>query len=199
MADPARLRDFILRFGALVASGADEPDLLRQGAGLLAALVSVDDWLDPEFRRASRSGYRQYLLHCDSQERFSVTSFVWGGGQMTPIHDHTVWGLVGVLRGGEVAQRFAPCGDALAPDGAPRRLRAGDVEAISPAMGDVHQVSNAFARKTTISIHVYGANIGRVRRAAYGPDGRARPFVSGYSNKHLPNLWALGPETQRLP
>ncbi len=35
-----------------------------------------------------------------SRERFCVVSFVWGPDQATPIHNHTVWGLVGVLRGG---------------------------------------------------------------------------------------------------
>ena len=34
--------------------------------------------------------YQQHLLHCDPLERFSVVSFVWGPGQKTPVHDHTV-------------------------------------------------------------------------------------------------------------
>jgi predicted metal-dependent enzyme (double-stranded beta helix superfamily) len=194
MTDPARLRDFIVRFGALVAKGVDEPELLQQGGRLLASLVAVDDWLAPAFRRPSRSRYQQYLLHCDSQERFSVVSFVWAGGQMTPIHDHTVWGLVGVLQGGEVSQRYALQEGALLPDGPARRLGPGDIEAISPAVGDLHQVSNALARNPSISIHVYGANIGRVRRSTYDADGHARLFVSGYSNARLPNPWALAPD-----
>src|SRR4051794_8765541 len=42
----------------------------------------------------------------DPFERFSVVSFVWGPGQKTPIHDHSVWGLVGVMRGAERARAF---------------------------------------------------------------------------------------------
>jgi predicted metal-dependent enzyme (double-stranded beta helix superfamily) len=39
-------------------------------------------------------------------------------------------------------------------------------------------------------IHVYGANIGAVRRHVYVPaTGEIKPFVSGYSNKVIPNLW----------
>jgi predicted metal-dependent enzyme (double-stranded beta helix superfamily) len=198
MTDRSRLRDFIVGFGALVATETDEAELLRRGAKLLAALVAVDNWLDSDYRRPSRDGYQQYLLHCDSLERFSVVSFVWVGDQMTPIHDHTVWGLVGLLQGGEVSQRFVYCGGALLPDGERKRLRAGDIETISPAIGDLHQVSNDFAGGTTVSIHVYGATIGRVRRSAYRTDGQKRPFVSGYSNGSLPNFWALASDKTTL-
>jgi predicted metal-dependent enzyme (double-stranded beta helix superfamily) len=31
---------------------------------------------------------------------------VWGPGQTTPIHDHRVWGLIGMLRGSEYSQGF---------------------------------------------------------------------------------------------
>ena len=37
---------------------------------------------------------------------------------------------------------------------------------------------------------VYGANIGAVRRHVYVREtGEIKPFVSGYSNKVIPNLW----------
>lgn len=47
------------------------------------------------------------------------------------------------------------------------------------------------ADRVSISIHVYGGNIGGVRRAVYTPEGLVKPFVSGYSNRHLPNIWDL--------
>ena len=56
-------------------------------------------------------------------------------------------------------------------------------------VGDVHVVSNA-GSETAISIHVYGANIGAVRRHTFDPaTGAPREFVSGYHNGALPNLW----------
>ncbi|MGB8971431.1 MAG: cysteine dioxygenase, partial [Pseudomonas capeferrum] len=45
-----------------------------------------------------------------------------------------------------------------------------------------------------ISIHVYGANIGAVNRAVYLADGTEKPFISGYSNTLLPNIWDLSKE-----
>src|SRR3990172_12612826 len=102
-----RFRDFVARFSTLAkAAGSDESRMLDEGGRLLAELVSHDDWLPEEFARESAQSYRQYLLYCDPQERFSVVSFVWGPGQTTPVHDHTVWGMVGVMRGAEACEEF---------------------------------------------------------------------------------------------
>ena len=80
--------------------------MLNRGEELLADLVTHDDWLPDEFALPSVESYRQYLLYCDPLERFSVVSFVWGPGQKTPVHDHTVWGLVGVMRGAELCEEY---------------------------------------------------------------------------------------------
>ncbi|MGR4038129.1 cysteine dioxygenase [Pseudomonas sp. 910_21] len=191
----ARLRDFIAALAELLDSAPDEARVLDQGATLLQRLVSRDDWLPDEFAQPDPQRYQQFLLHADSRQRFSIVSFVWGPGQRTPIHDHRVWGLIGMLRGAEDSQGFERLADGrLQPAGAPIRLVPGQVEAVSPRIGDIHQVSNAYADRVSISIHVYGANIGAVRRAVYDPDGHEKPFVSGYSNRLLPNLWDLSKE-----
>lgn len=185
-----RLRDFVVALGTLVERAPGEPEILREGSRLLRELIASDDWLPERYAEASADGYRQYLLHCDSRERFSVVSFVWGPGQKSPIHDHTVWGIVGILRGAELEQSYSLADDGrLVEHGAPERLERGEVTAVSPAIGDFHRVSNALPDRPSVSIHVYGANIGAVRRSVYEPDGTSRTFVSGYSNAELPNLW----------
>lgn len=187
-----RLRDFITSLAALLDRTQDEEVILAEGGALLAQLVAHDDWLPQAYAAPSPERYQQYLLHCDSRERFCVVSFVWGPGQGTPIHDHTVWGLVGMLRGQENARNFRRQSDgSLAPEGPPLPLLPGEVEALSLARGDIHQVSNALTDQPSISIHVYGGNIGAVRRSTFTPDGAARPFISGYANASLPNLWDL--------
>ncbi|MGJ7475079.1 cysteine dioxygenase [Pseudomonas fulva] len=192
---PERLRRFIDQFATLLDQQPDEITLLDRGKHLLAGLLAHDDWLPVDLAQPDPERYQQYLLHCDSRQRFSVVSFVWGPGQRTPIHDHRVWGLIGMLRGAELAQGFARgANGALQTEGAPVRLEPGQVEAVSPAIGDIHQVSNAFADQVSISIHVYGANIGAVTRAVYAVDGSEKPFISGYSNAHLPNIWDLSKE-----
>jgi predicted metal-dependent enzyme (double-stranded beta helix superfamily) len=188
--NPARLREFVVGLARTLESANDEAAILDAGRALLGALVAHDDWLPDDYAAPDPSRYQQYLLHCDSRERFSVVSFVWGPGQSTPVHDHRVWGLVGVLRGAEWSQAFsrnAP-GDLLA-SGPREWLGPGSVSAVSPRIGDIHRVSNAYADRTSISIHVYGGNIGAVERATYDATGQPKRFVSGYANRRLPNLW----------
>jgi predicted metal-dependent enzyme (double-stranded beta helix superfamily) len=180
--DHPRFRDFVGRFDALLSGDRDEASILAEGGALLAGLVAQDDWLPVAFAAPDPERYTQYLLHRDDRERFSVVSFVWAPGQATPVHDHTVWGLVGVLRGAEMAQPYDLKDGLLAERGPARLLKAGEVEALSPAEGDIHRVSNALADRPSISIHVYGADIGAVRRSVFAPDGSRKPFVSGYAN-----------------
>ena len=185
-----RLRDFVVAFGNLLERASGEPAILREGSRLLQELVGVDDWLPDRYAQPSMAGYQQYLLHADSRERFSVVSFVWGPGQKSPIHDHTVWGIVSILRGAEIEQSFSRASDGRFMEyGAPVRLEKGEVTAVSPEIGDFHRVSNALADRSSISVHVYGANIGAVRRSMYEPDGTSKTFISGYSNTEMPNLW----------
>jgi len=186
----ARLRGFITSLAELLSSTRDEAEILQTGSKLLARLVAHDDWLPDAFAQPHPDRYQQYLLHCDSRERFSVVAFVWGPGQGTPIHDHRVWGLIGMLRGSEQAELYdrAPDGS-LIGHGQGDVLAPGEVEAVSPRVGDIHRVWNAQSDATSISIHVYGGNIGAVERASYSPDGTAKPFISGYANTVLPNLW----------
>lgn len=189
MTNIARLRAFVQQMTTLVERhGRDEPTMLDNGTRLLGALLEHDDWLPPESARPSAESYRQYLLHCDPLERFSVLSFVWEPGQRTPVHDHLTWGLVGQLRGEERCEEFArDVRGTLACTGS-HSMRAREIDRVSPRIGDVHAVSNA-STQTSVSIHVYGANIGAVRRHVYDADGSVRPFVSGYHNSELPNLW----------
>ena len=66
----------------------------------------------------------------------------------------------------------------------------GGIDAVSPTVGDIHTVSNALSDRPAVSIHVYGANIGAVKRHVYAREtGVIKPFVSGYSNSTIPNLW----------
>jgi len=190
-----RLRTFVGRIASLLDDSAPEAELLKAGGASLRELIAHDDWLPDVCARSDAERYQQYLLHVDSRQRFSVVSFVWGPGQATPIHDHTVWGLIGVLRGAEIAQpyRLDERGTLIA-SGRARRLETGAVDAVSPRIGDIHRVSNAYQERVSISIHVYGANIGAVSRSVYPEQGGRKAFISGYSNDVLPNIWNVSKE-----
>ncbi|MCQ8278127.1 cysteine dioxygenase [Acetobacteraceae bacterium KSS8] len=190
VADPGRLRGFVADFTRLIERDPDQGTVLGEGGALLAALIERDDWLDERFAQPHPQFYQQFLLHCDPLERFSVVSFVWGPGQRTPIHDHRVWGLIGVLRGGERETRFERGDDGRLRETEEAVLPAGAIATLSPEAGDLHRVSNLFGDRVSLSIHVYGANIGAVKRATFDEEtGVEKSFVSGYAADLLPNLW----------
>ncbi|RVT89069.1 cysteine dioxygenase [Sphingomonas crocodyli] len=177
-----RLYDLIEGFDDLLSERPVESAILARGGRLLADLIATDDWLPEAYATPSKERYQQYLLYRDPRSRFSVVSFVWGPGQATPVHDHRVWGLIGVLRGAELSERFAIDGEgALRKAGDVQVLERGTVDAVSPRIGDIHRVANAYDDRTSISIHIYGADIGAVDRFTYGRSGLKNPFVSGYA------------------
>lgn len=193
MTNLIRLRDFVHAFTRLVDDGAGEDGIFRDGGELLAQLIAHDDWLPSEFAQTHPDRYQQYLLYCDPFDRFSVLSFAWGPGQSTPVHDHTVWGMVGVLRGAETCAEFTRA-DGASPLQAvgTHHLAAGAIDLVSPRIGDIHRVSNAFGDRPSVSIHVYGANIGKVERHVFDPaTGAASRFVSGYVNDAVPDLMRI--------
>lgn len=185
-----RLRTFVREMTALVAAEPAESEIIERGGALLGKLVAVDDWLPAEFAAPHPEHYQQYLLHCDPLERFSLVSFVWGPGQRTPVHDHTVWGLIGVLRGAENCRNYAFDADGRLQAQPEQRCAAGEVTAVSPRIGDIHVVANALTDRPSISIHAYGANIGAVARHVFDPaSGQPTAFVSGYAGTVIPNIW----------
>lgn len=191
---------FVEQLHAGIAQSVDEPSLLQAAGSALQQLLSTDDWLPAAYAVPSALRYQQYLLHADPKGRFSIVSFVWGPGQATPIHDHTVWGVIGMLRGAERSQAYYwqedNSADGQGSDGHRRRLLAGeetvlhpgDVDIVSPTVGDIHRVRNVHHNQVSVSIHVYGADIGKVERSVYAEDGTQKRFISGYSNGSLPSL-----------
>jgi predicted metal-dependent enzyme (double-stranded beta helix superfamily) len=174
-------REFVHSLTDLSSRNMGESELLAASRSLLAELLRRDIWLPEDFARSDPENYKQYLLYCDPMERFSIVSFVWGAGQETPIHDHTVWGLLGVLRGAEHSQRFVLDGGELQKHGVLESLEAGDIDMVSPDVGDIHKVKNGRRHGTSVSSHVYGGNIGKIRRHAFKDNGSVTTFVSGYS------------------
>jgi predicted metal-dependent enzyme (double-stranded beta helix superfamily) len=185
----APLRRFVRSMTELISSTDDEAVVLGRGRELLAELIADDGWLADQYAAARSDRYAQYLLHCDPLERFSMVSFVWGPGQRTPVHNHTVWGLVGQLRGTEQSEQYELRDGVPVAVGTSQVLNRGEVDAVSPTIGDWHRVTNT-SDDVSISIHVYGGNVGVLHRNKFDENaGRCVDFVSGYDNTSTPNLW----------
>ena len=186
VAMPEKFQQFVKQFtGVIDAHQGDEPAILDKGGAILKQLIEKDDWLPERYAKPDPQYYQQFLLYADPQNRFSVVSFVWGPGQKTPVHNHTVWALIGMMRGSEVGELFdfAADGKSMESHGL-EQLNPGDVDCVSPTLGDIHRVSNVYDDRVSISIHVYGGNIGRISRHVFVVEtGERKPFISGYSNE----------------
>lgn len=140
---------------AVRAESGERPRALA-AADVLPTFLADTDLLADEQRVGDPEAYRQHILHVEDDGLFSVVALVWLPGQVTPIHDHVSWCVVGVYEGNEEEEVFA-----LSDDGLRRRAvnrnPVGTVSALTPP-GDIHRVRNT-GDGTTISIHVYGADI----------------------------------------
>jgi predicted metal-dependent enzyme (double-stranded beta helix superfamily) len=157
---------------SLEAFAADAERLLHDPHAIgtrLGALLAYDGWLAPEHRVASQESYRQHLLHVSPCRRLSIVALVWLPGQRTPIHDHVSWCVVGVYEGRERETRYRAVevdGERCLQEVGSVDAQPGHVEVIVPSVEDIHSVT-AVGLGPTISIHVYGADIGRLGSSIY--------------------------------
>lgn len=117
--------------------------------------------LTSEERAGDPAGYRSHVLHAEPDGAFSVTALVWRPGQLTPIHDHVAWCVVGVMQGMEHEELYSLSEDGsyLAEIG--RNVNnLGAVSGFAPP-GDIHRVRN-ISDQVAISLHIYGADITRL-------------------------------------
>ena len=102
--------------------------------------------------------------------------------------------MADVLRGQEVEVPYTPSAGGIVA-GEPRAWATGAISEVSPTPPrlDVHLVRNGLADAVSISIHVYGANIGAQRRHKYdAATGEAATFISGDSREPNHARGALG-------
>ena len=126
-------------------------------------------------------GIGQWLLYRAGDRSLSLFALVVPPGSETPIHDHLAWGLVGLYRGTQDEEIYAPRNGAL--ELVERRaLAPGDFYVLIPPRDDIHRVRTTSA-ETSVSIHLLTNDTGCVWRHAYdATSGEARPFRSGYVN-----------------
>jgi predicted metal-dependent enzyme (double-stranded beta helix superfamily) len=149
---------------AVRMSASDKATVANVSAALQPHL-GRDDLLATEQRRSDPTSYKAHLLHVPDDGAFSLVSLVWLPGQVTPIHDHLTWCVVGIHEGYEHEERFAltDSGDALVCTGE-ARAEVGEATGLLPP-GDIHRVRNS-GDALAISLHVYGMDVRRTKISA---------------------------------
>jgi len=184
--EPDGLQTFIDDVGLVVGSTDDENEITRRVAKRLSDLLAGGYRLPPEVTRPSAVHHVTYPLYIAPDDSWSMASVVWDVGRRTPVHSHETWGVVGIYSGIEREVRYlkpvaATAGAALTPAGE-QLWEPGQVTVCCTTDDDVHSVA-AVGDEPTVGIHVYGGNIGAIRRRSYDPaTGDASWFVSGWDS-----------------
>ncbi|MEU9954961.1 hypothetical protein [Streptomyces sp. NPDC050982] len=181
-----RLKAFIEDVGLVVRSTDDEHEITARVAERLSALLADGYRLPPEATRSAPERHLTYPLYIAPDESWSLASVVWDMGQRTKVHSHETWGVAGIYAGVEHETRYlkptaSTASGPLTPAGE-TRWAPGQVTVCCTTDDDVHAVT-AVGSEPTIGIHVYGGNIGTIRRRSYDPaTGEANWFVSGWDS-----------------
>ena len=128
------------------------------------------DWIPPEAKVGGERCYQRHCIYEDPAGRFCIGSFVWKPGQETPVHDHSCWGVVGVVRGCLMSDNFIADAAGELRQVSTDIIPTGTTAWLSPSYGDIHRIVNRAKRATALSVHVYGAPFSEICRTLYDGD-----------------------------
>ncbi|WP_338448898.1 cysteine dioxygenase family protein [Niallia oryzisoli] len=166
-----------------------EKEIVTQITPYFQLLIEKEGLIPESYKKPKQDKYRQYLLYKPQDEEFSIVLFVWGPGHTAPIHDHLVWGLVGVYEGAIEETRYKKTLSDQSPDDVHLEVintvtaKKSDISFVYPPNADIHSVRNPY-KDTAITIHIYGTDIGKQKRNSYQKETYAvNPIVTPHENE----------------
>ena len=180
------LQEFIQDVDRVIRGYSSESEILLHLTPALERLVSSPASVPAKAFTPRKDRFAMNLLQMPEDEAYSIIGGVWYPGQTTPIHDHLTWALIGVYEGEEREALFRRTDDgsdlklAKIQQVSERVHKKGHVTVLGHS--GIHRVDN-ISLKPTLSVHVYGRDIGHAERHSYDPvTGEIGRFVSGYCN-----------------
>jgi predicted metal-dependent enzyme (double-stranded beta helix superfamily) len=184
--DTPRVRSFVEHVRAVIDAAASPGAACAALTPGFAELLADESWLPERFQTpvpgsGMGGGIGQWLLFRAADRSLCLFSLVVPPGSMTPIHDHLAWGLVGLYRGAQDEEFYAPAAGTIECTRR-RPLAPGDHYALLPPHDDVHRVRTT-SMETSVSIHLLANDAGCIARHTFDErTGAAAAFVSGYVN-----------------
>jgi predicted metal-dependent enzyme (double-stranded beta helix superfamily) len=169
---------------------------LAQGGDVQARIAALTgafarDWTmpDPRYMQLQPDApYGSYLLYLSPDDDLSIVLDVFMAGQAAVTHNHCCWGVFTCLEGTERERLYDAPPDLSGPpvETATRLRPPGVVTLAAPEANAFHQVECADGSARSVSLHLYGADIGRIRRQKWDAGaGAYADFRGGYSNTVL--------------
>jgi predicted metal-dependent enzyme (double-stranded beta helix superfamily) len=184
----AALTELHDRINAAIATGAEPAALIEKLRPAFAAFLERDGWLPEPCRVPIPGKAASYALLRSQDPEYVLFSMVLPAGESTKVHNHLAWGLIGLWQGRQFEVQYHRTDDGSNPDYAElveaerRTLERGDITRLLPPLDDIHIITT-LSDVQSISIHLLGNDLGRVRRQLFYPqEQRAETFVSGYDN-----------------
>lgn len=168
-ATPYRFSDFVTDLELITSVATLDEEKIRKIHRKMRLLISGEDFLPAAAKVPAKDHYARHLIHEDPKKRFVVVSLVWGPGQGTPIHDHSTWGVAGILTNELRIVNYDRLDDGSRPGYAELReassitAPAGTVLYVLPPNDEIHLLENP-TDQVTISLHVYGREITECNR-----------------------------------
>jgi predicted metal-dependent enzyme (double-stranded beta helix superfamily) len=194
--DTPTVRRFIGAVEREIGARASREDAIAAIEPMFVELLRDPNWLPARYQEDAPDsgmggGIGQWLLYRSADRSLSLFSLVVPPGAKTPVHDHLAWGLVGLYRGNQDEEFYAPR-DGRLESLRRRPLEPGDWYALLPPEGDVHRVRTT-SDVTSVSIHLLASDAGCTLRHVYDDaTGAASDFRSGYVNAECPEGAAVG-------
>ena len=163
MSEPA-LDHFIAQAHACNQAHAEPADCVLQLAPLMLDLIAqADDFLYPQHYRSGAQGYTRNLIYDAPDASLSLYALVWLPGQWTPVHDHSSWGVVGVVQGVLEERSYVRLSADRGADedielvrGGVILLGRGAVTSFVPNPDHIHVTGVPPERPLAVSLHLYG-------------------------------------------
>ncbi|MCK5944760.1 MAG: cysteine dioxygenase family protein [Planctomycetes bacterium] len=189
------LREYVQTIGQVLDRRPSNRIIIREVSKATKELCRSDLWLEERYRIGEPDRYTRHLLHKDPQNRFIVLSLVWQPGQVTPIHDHACWGVMGLVDNTLEEICYERLDDGSRPDHCELEqtrgtdVSKGGVAYLLPPYEEIHRIGNT-SDKPTISLHVYGRDLDEInvfdpvtgkvspmRIKYYSPEMGDQPFI----------------------
>ena len=188
--DTPAVRGFVAAVQDAIAHAPSREEAIAAIEPIFVALLEDGDWLPAEYQHDAPDsgmggGIGQWLLFRSADRSLCLFSLVVPPGSMTPVHDHLAWGMIGLYRGNQDEEFYAPR-DGRLELLRQRPLEPGDWYALLPPRDDIHRVRTT-SDVTSVSIHLLANDTGCALRHTYDEEtGAATDFRSGYVNAACP-------------
>jgi predicted metal-dependent enzyme (double-stranded beta helix superfamily) len=171
------LEEFCDRFQALQNQGSSTPELGQAGRQLLGVLLQDPCWFgeflqkfiaSPAFLSDQPASVfdNEIKLYRSPDKSFLLLAYIWDSRELSPVHDHGAWGIIGGLTGSLREIKYQRTDDKQVEGYAELKqisdtlIKPEDIRMVHPLDKGIHQ-TGAADDQLTLTLHLYGRSIRR--------------------------------------